>query len=159
MIILMMIIKAGGHLIGHWSLHAKQLLWCLRIISWSRTRPPGVSSSEGSASRFPRIVSFRGDPPPGAELWRNRPRWVWGSTSLGMAFATLSENTVTLSHPLPTPHQTLRQKQKNLARLQPWTQFSLSPRTAWRCQMGFGVCFCFSFFKIHFTRPEQWAAF
>lgn len=40
MVILMMIIKAGGHLIGHWSLHAKQLLWCLRIISWSRTRPP-----------------------------------------------------------------------------------------------------------------------
>ena len=110
-------------------MYAKQLQWYLGIISWSRTCHPGVSSSEGSPLRFPQIRSFRRDPPTGAELWRDWPCGVWGSTSRGMAPATLSGKHRDLS-PAPPHPQILRQKQKNPARLQPWAPSSLSPRTA-----------------------------
>lgn len=138
-------------------MYAKNLQWYLGIISWSRTYHPGVSSSEDSPLRFPQITCFRRDPPTRAELWRDWPCCVWGSISRGMAPATLSGKHSDLS-PAPPHTQILRQKQKNPASLQPWTPFSLSPRTARLHQIGVWVLVLVFIFKNHFQSPEQWAA-
>ena len=122
-------------------MHSKQLLWCLGIISWSRSCHPGVSSSQGSPLRFPQIVSFREDPPTGAEgtdLVVSEEVFHWGWPQ------PLSWENSDLSPPFPTPRSSGMNPVLIISKNCP----AIPDKN---------LCL-FLLFKNHFQGPEQWAA-